>query len=242
MMGISFNHRCKSIRLLATLDYITLDMETPSMSSKDYFEHIATEWDTMRTEFFSETVRDHALKLANVQAGQVVADVGAGSGFLTEALLAAGANVIAIDQSPAMLDVMREKFSGLAATYKVGTSENLQLPDHSVDHALANMYLHHVERPLLAIQEMVRIIKPGGALVITDLDSHDYEFLREEQHDRWLGFARADIQEWFETAGLQDVRVEDVGSNCCADSECGTQHANVSIFAANGRTPGAELT
>jgi ubiquinone/menaquinone biosynthesis C-methylase UbiE len=206
-------------------------------TSKEYFDNIATQWDSMRTGFFPETVRDHAITIANVQAGDVVADVGAGSGFLTEALLAAGAAVIAIDQSPAMLDVMRAKFPDAPATYRVVTAENLPIDDASVDHALANMYLHHVERPPQAIAEMVRIIKPGGSLVITDLDSHNFEFLREEQHDRWLGFDRADVQAWFEAAGLQDVRVEDVGSNCCADSECGTQQADVSIFAAYGRKP-----
>ncbi|MCI0709961.1 MAG: class I SAM-dependent methyltransferase [Chloroflexi bacterium] len=205
--------------------------------SKAYFDNITTQWDTMRTGFFPEAVRDHALKLANIKAGDVVADVGAGSGFLTEAILNAGASVIAIDQSSAMLDVMRAKFPDMPVTYCIGTAENLQLDDASVDHALANMYLHHVENPPQAIAEMVRIIKPGGSLVITDLNTHNFEFLRKEQHDRWLGFDRADVQAWFETAGLADVRVEDVGSNCCADSECGTQQADVSIFVAYGRKP-----
>ena len=206
-------------------------------TSKGYFDNIANQWDTMRTGFFPEAVRDQAMKLANVQAGDVVADVGAGSGFLTEALLQAGASVIAIDQSPAMLDVIRAKFPDAPVTYRVGTAENLQVDDNSVDHAMANMYLHHVEHPPQAIAEIVRIINPGGSLVITDLDSHDFEFLREEQHDRWLGFERTDMQAWFEAAGLQDVRVEAVGSNCCADSQCGTLKADVSIFAAYGRKP-----
>lgn len=206
-------------------------------NSKDYFERIATQWDDMRSEFFSDAVRDHAIAMAHVQAGDLVADVGAGGGFLTEALLDAGAHVFAVDQSPAMLGVIREKFPDASVTYIVGTSENLQLADNKVHHALANMYLHHVEQPSEAIIEMARIIKPGGSLVITDLDSHDFEFLREEQHDRWLGFDREDIQAWFQAAGLQDVRVEDVGSNCCADSECGTMQADVSIFVAYGRKP-----
>jgi len=48
------------------------------------------------------------------------------------------------------------------------------------------MYLHHVEDPPAAIKEMVRILKPGGKIVITDADEHNYEFLRTEQQDRWL--------------------------------------------------------
>jgi ubiquinone/menaquinone biosynthesis C-methylase UbiE len=59
------------------------------------------------------------------------------------------------------------------------------------------MYLHHVELPSEAIKEMVRILKPGGKLVVTDLDEHAFEFLKEEHHDKWMGFRRDDIERWF---------------------------------------------
>jgi hypothetical protein len=77
---------------------------------------------------------------------------------------------------------------------------------------------------------MVRLLRPGGKLVITDLDSHTFTFLREEQHDRWMGFERADVQQWFEQAGLREVRVDCAGSNCCADSACGSQRAECEHF------------
>ncbi|HEX2906760.1 MAG TPA: class I SAM-dependent methyltransferase, partial [Phototrophicaceae bacterium] len=166
---------------------------------------------------------------------------GAGSGFLSEALLRAGLKVVAIDQSPAMLDVMRQKFPNQPVTYEVGTAEALPLGDASVDYVFANMYLHHVEQPLAAIQEMARLLRPGGKLVITDLDSHTFEFLRAEQHDRWLGFARPDVQQWLEQAGLRYASVGDVGSNCCSDSACGTQRADVTIFLAYGVKDNGQL-
>jgi len=70
--------------------------------------------------------------------------------------------------------------------------------------------------------------------VITDLDEHNFTFLKEEHHDRWLGFKREDVQRWFEAAGLHDVSVRAIGSECRADSECGTEQAKVSIFIATG--------
>ena len=93
------------------------------------------------------------------------------------------------------------------------------------------------ENPPAAIREMARILQPGGKLVITDLDTHDFAFLRDEQQDRWMGFARTDIAQWFTDAGLIDVSVTSAGSNCCADSACGTQRAEVSIFLAVGTQP-----
>ena len=57
--------------------------------------------------------------------------------------------------------------------------------------------MHHVEDSPEAIKEMVKILKLGGKIVITDADEHDYEFLRIEQQDRWLGFIRNDIIKWY---------------------------------------------
>jgi len=207
------------------------------MSSKDYFDQVAGQWDTMRTAFFSEAVRDKAYAAAGVGPGQLAADIGAGSGFITEGLLQRGVSVIAVDQSEAMLREMRTKFAGADVDLRLGQAESLPVADASVDAVFANMYLHHVERPAQAIGEMRRMLKPGGRLVITDLDEHNFEFLRTEQYDRWLGFKRLDVSAWFMQAGLVSVLVEGVGESCCADSSCGSQTATVSIFVACGVNP-----
>ena len=81
---------------------------------------------------------------------------------------------------------------------------------------------------------MVRILKPGGKLIITDLDEHTFAFLKEEQHDRWMGFKREEVRGWFTAAGLKNVAVESVGENCCAPSSCGGESASISIFVASG--------
>ena len=110
----------------------------------------------------------------------------------------------------------------------------MPIPDETVDYAFANMYLHHVESPPEAIEEMVRILKPAGKLVITDLDEHEFDFLREEHHDRWMGFKRADIVKWFQGAGLTEICVDSIGACCEAQSSCGSEFASIGIFVASG--------
>lgn len=205
------------------------------MSSKVYFDQIAQQWDQMQQSFFSDTVREKALVTAGVRAGQVAADIGAGSGFITAGLLGRGLKVIAVDQSEVMLAEMSQKFGETAEIdYRRGDAEALPLADAEVDYTFANMYLHHVESPGEAIKEMVRTLKLGGKLVITDLDEHTHEFLRQEQYDRWLGFKREDIKQWFTAAGLKNVAVVDSEEKCCGTSCCGGEKATISIFVASG--------
>lgn len=205
------------------------------MSSKQYFGEVAHQWDKMREAFFSEAVREKAMSIAGVQPSKLAADIGAGTGFLTQGLIQRGLRVIAVDQSEAMLKEMGTKFQGIdAVDYRIGEAENLPIEDKVVDYVFANMYLHHVENPPVAIKEMARILKLGGMLVITDLDEHNFEFLKTEQHDRWMGFKREDVNRWFVEAGLKEAMVDCVGENCCAQSSCGDEYASVSIFVASG--------
>lgn len=205
------------------------------MDSKEYFEEVADQWDTMRQSFFSEAIREKAYEIAAVKEGELAADIGAGTGFVTEGLLQKGLKVIAVDRSDEMLDQMKQKFKKYEELdCRKGEAEHLPIDDDTVDYAMANMYLHHVEDPTTAIKEMVRMLKPGGKLVITDLDEHKHEFLRTEQHDRWMGFKRETIKQWLSAAGLKNVVVDCAGGNCCSTSSCGCDQASISIFAAYG--------
>jgi len=206
------------------------------MGSKQYFDKVADQWDTMRKAFFSETVREKAMSAAGVLPGKLVADIGAGTGFITEGLLQKGLKVIAVDQSEEMIHQMKNKFGEVPMIdYRIGDAGAIPIEDGRVDYAFANMFLHHMEDPQSAIKEMARILKPGGILVITDLNKHDFEFLKTEQNDRWLGFRRSDVKRWFVKSGLKDVKVDCTGENCCAESSCGCEGASISIFVASGR-------
>lgn len=205
------------------------------MSSKEYFEKVAVNWDNMRQNFFSVGVRDKAFQTAQIESGKVAADIGSGTGFVTEGLISKGLRVIAIDESEAMLSQMKKRFTDIdSIEYLVGESETLPLADESVDFVFANMYLHHVESPGTALKEMTRILKTGGRLVLTDLDEHQFDFLKTEHNDRWMGFRRDDMIEWLIEAGLTDAVVDCSGQNCCAESTYSCEKAIINIFVASG--------
>lgn len=207
---------------------------TASNPSKGYFDQVAGQWDALRSGYFREALREAAIAKAYLHPEMEVADVGAGAGFMTEGLAPRVRKVHLLDGSAAMLAVAREKLAGFTnLEFHPADGLSLPLPDGSQDTVFANMYLHHCPDPLKAIQEMVRILRPGGRLVLTDLDAHDRAWFREEMADAWLGFERAQVRRWFEQAGLVNVIVEGSGESCQGECQEGDQAA-VSIFVAAG--------
>ncbi|MBM9503489.1 class I SAM-dependent methyltransferase [Actinacidiphila acididurans] len=93
--------------------------------------------------------------------GPRVLDLGAGTGKLTAALVALGADVIAVEPDPAMLAELRRSLPGVRALS--GSAEAIPLPDASVDAVLAGNAMHWFDMAV-AGPEIARVLAPGGVL------------------------------------------------------------------------------
>ena len=140
----------------------------------------------------------------------VIADLGAGEGLISQLLAHRAKQVWCIDNSLRMVEVGTElaQKNGLAnLAYKLGDIEAVPLPDQSVDLAILSQALHHAQHPQKAVDEGARILRPGGQLLILDLNEHTFERARELYADVWLGFKESALHGFLRQAGLGQVEV-----------------------------------
>jgi ubiquinone/menaquinone biosynthesis C-methylase UbiE len=200
---------------------------------RDYFELVSPQWDVMRKSFYGEEVRDAVLNAARISPDDTVLDVGAGTGFLTEAAAKIARKVIALDFSRGMSDEAISKLGKGKVEFRIGNVERMQLPDSSINVVIGNMVLHHCPHPKAAVAEMSRVLKPGGRIALSDLQEHTHEWLRKEHADLWLGFKMEDIAVMLKDNGLEKVSVDALSSGC--SSTQGEQAVKIPMFLASAQ-------
>lgn len=119
--------------------------------------------------------RQQMLDLAPVLPGRRVLDVGCGIGHMAlrfaESVGPAG-HVVGIDKSEIFIREAQRRAQqrNLAVEFKVGDANHLDLPDQSMDLCWTERVLMYLEQPEQALDEMVRVLKPGGQLIMFDFD------------------------------------------------------------------------
>jgi ubiquinone/menaquinone biosynthesis C-methylase UbiE len=118
---------------------------------------------------------DEAVRRLDLKSGMVVADIGAGTGFFALPFAHAvspGGMVRAVDMQPAMLRMLEDKLQREGAPANIelreGDATATGLPGGSCDLAfLANIW-HELDDRRAVLEEMRRILRPGGRLAILD--------------------------------------------------------------------------
>jgi demethylmenaquinone methyltransferase/2-methoxy-6-polyprenyl-1,4-benzoquinol methylase/phosphoethanolamine N-methyltransferase len=149
--------------------------------------HRASEYDLFTSLFgFGANSRNSrtVIELAGVKAGDRVLDVACGTGNLTLAAqryAGEAGRVWGIDASPEMIEVARKKAarSGLPLQFEVRLAEDLGFPESTFDVVISRLAFHHLpdDLKLRALDEIFRVLKPGGTLLIADFTRPTHSIL-----------------------------------------------------------------
>jgi ubiquinone/menaquinone biosynthesis C-methylase UbiE len=149
--------------------------------------HQAADW-LERPERQQEENTDLMVQLLGLSKGQVVADIGAGTGYISKrlaGLVGESGSVLAVDIQPEMLDLLTNAMA--AAKIKnvkpvLGTIDDPKLPPDSVDLALMVDVYHEFSHPYEMVQKICRGLKKGGRIAFVEFRGEDPKVPIKELH------------------------------------------------------------
>lgn len=137
-----------------------------------------------------------------------------GPGVISRRLAPHVRGVHGLDLTPAMVQLAGESAAAAGitnATFAVGDATATGLPEASFDGAVTRFSLHHIPVPARVVEELARVVRPGGAIVIADhladedgnvfAWSQEIERLRDPSH--WASLTRRQLHELGSRAGLR---------------------------------------
>lgn len=188
----------------------------------DAYEQIADAYDsvTRANAYNAGYERPATLSLLPPLQGQRVLDAGCGPGYYAAWMLARGAQVTALDVSPRMVQLARQRLGPSVDVRLADLSQPLDLPDGSFDVVLSALVVHYVRDWDALFREFVRVLRPGGRFVFsTDHPLLDYELHPSEDYyatrlveDEWSSFGEpVKVRYWVRPMGALAAALAGVG-------------------------------
>ncbi|PYR50275.1 MAG: SAM-dependent methyltransferase [Acidobacteria bacterium] len=165
-----------------------------------------------RPERIEEESPDRAIDALRIKSGSTVADVGAGSGYMTVRMarrVGPAGRVYATDIQPEMLTLLRQRLvrEGLSNVEPVlGQSDDPRLPAAALDLILMVDVYHEFSEPQKMLRRMREALKPDGRLVLLEYRKEDPSIPIRPEHKMTVAEAKMEV----EAEGFRLTRVDEL--------------------------------
>ena len=122
------------------------------------------------------------LLAGELAAGRRVLDIACGEGYGTALLARTAAHVVGVDIVPAVVAHARRRYRQSNLSFAVGSAAAIPLADQSIDLVVSFETLEHLEQHDEMMQDVKRILRPGGLVVVSSPDRQQYSDLPNYQN------------------------------------------------------------
>ena len=178
--------------------------------SKDYFAKKSKSWD-MNSKRVQNAKGIAKLIIENVKLKEQMRlmDFGAGTGLLSYFVAPHVHTIVAIDNSPSMIEKFREKSTEFECNTEVLeldlSQENIE---EKFDGIISSMTIHHLEDTKALFIKFYKMLKEDGFIAIADLDSEDGNFHSDNEGVFHFGFQREELEAIAKEVGFRNIRFE----------------------------------
>lgn len=172
-----------------------------------FYRFLSKVYDALNPFLYNDAMRREVVELASIRQGLRALDVGCGTGYTTEAILkwSAHGEVVGIDLTPQQLNKAVKKLKSRRDTlFLRGDAENLPFKKNTFNAVVSVGAIEYFPDPKRVIQEMARVVKPGGKVVV---GGPELGWFRKLYLNRILYTpSMEELQAFYRGVGLKDVK------------------------------------
>ena len=179
-------------------------------NSVDHFKHKSKSWDmsSMRVKN-AKSIAGLIVKNIDFKEDMEVMDLGAGTGLLSYFIAPQVAKIIAVDNSPSMLEEFKNKASEFDSETEILAADiSKDGLGRTFDGIISSMTIHHVEDTKALFSKLYAMLNDNGFIAIADLDTEDGSFHSDNTGVFHYGFEREILENIAKEAGFKEIKFD----------------------------------